>query len=664
MKKIKFFALMSAIALTGAVGFTACSSSEDATEPTTDVNPTYDGTSVRTDFAFNISKASNGATRMTADNVQEGSPVTFLGMKDMYLLPFSAVPAAGSSTNYTEGSVRNYALGVLSGLSESQSSKVYSLTIPVGTNNFLFYGRAAGAASTDAGRPGANFQKGIVDWSSLTNATGTTDAISFGLTSIATSLGSDAAKIEAYLNAIAGASYTDGTTTKTWAGTVADAGTDGNYAGLAQMYTKFTTNINQYAGSTESVTRLVLDIYRTAYAIHAQSSIAMVQNIAKEICKAIETAVNGVNLSVVNGSTAITIAGNADVTTAESWTATLNGVNATFPANLNLPMGAAQLVWESNQFKYKVDASSNPSTNLGATSVKLADYRYPSELIYFDNSPLRATRSYKKADEYPKTVATWDELFQATTWEQTKVAATTRAVAMTNNVNYGVSMLVSNVKLASAAMTDNQMNIITGSSENQTITAVADGDKDIANKKSVFKVTGILVGGQPETVGWNMVPQSTATFRSVIYDKDVTFNTTALNATSATADNYTLVFDNFKSGTQDNVTIALEIVNDGCDFYGAEGLIPAGSTFYLLGTLDLTGRTLTTATRESTYRVTNESTTRVFVQDYKTTANITIGANGLSKAYSAIPDLRATEVLFGLSVDLKWTPGLTFDVTM
>ena len=657
---MKNFALMSAIALTGAVGFTACSSSEDATA---DVNPTFDGNSVRTDFAFNISKASNGATRMTADNVQEGSPVTFLGMKDMFLLPFSAVPAAGSSTNYTEGSVRNYALGELSGLSDNQSSKVYSLTIPVGTNNFLFYGRAAGDASSDASRPGANFQKGKVDWSSLTNATGAIDNISFGLTSIANTLGDDATHIAAYLNAIAGASYTDGTTAKTWAGTVADAGTDGNYAGLAQMYTKFTTNISQYAGSTESVTRLVLDIYRTAYAIHAQSSITMVQNIAEEICKAIETPVNGVNLSVVNGNTAITLAGNADVTTAESWTATLNGVVDNFPANLNLPMGAAQLVWESNQFKYKVDASSNPSTHLGTTSVKLADYRYPSELIFFDNSPLRATSSYKKADEYPKTVSTWDNLFQGTTWEQERVEATTRAVAMTNNVNYGVSMLVSNVKLTSAAMTDNQMHIISGSAANQTITAVADGNKDIATKKSVFKVTGILVGGQPATVGWNMVPQSTATFESVIYDKDVTYNTTALS-TTATSNNYTLVFDNFKSGTQDNVTIALEIVNDGCDFYGAEGLIPAGSTFYLLGTLDLTSKTLTTATRKSTYRVTNESTTRVFVQDYKTTANITIGADGLSKAYSAIPDLRATEVLFGLSVDLNWVPGLTFDVTM
>ena len=84
MKKIKFFALMSAIALTGTIGFTACSSSEDATEPTTNVNPTYDGTSVRTDFAFNITKASQGTTRMSSTNVQ-ATTGSFLGMTDMYL---------------------------------------------------------------------------------------------------------------------------------------------------------------------------------------------------------------------------------------------------------------------------------------------------------------------------------------------------------------------------------------------------------------------------------------------------------------------------------------------------------------------------------------------------------------------------------------------------
>ena len=93
-------------------------------------------------------------------------------------------------------------------------------------------------------------------------------------------------------------------------------------------------------------------------------------------------------------------------------------------------------------------------------------------------------------------------------------------------------------------------------------------------------------------------------------------------------------------------------------------MIPNGHTFYLCGELNPSGKTFTKATRNNTYRVTQEETARVFIQDYKTIANITIGSDALQKAYNTIPDLRAAEVLFGLSVDLKWESGMTFDVEM
>ena len=51
---------------------------------------------------------------------------------------------------------------------------------------------------------------------------------------------------------------------------------------------------------------------------------------------------------------------------------------------------------------------------------------------------------------------------------------------------------------------------------------------------------------------------------------------------------------------------------------------------------------------------------RVFIQDYTTTANFTI--NSLKNAYVTIPDLRASKLQLGLSVDLTWQSGLTFNV--
>lgn len=687
MKKIKYFGLMGAIALTSAIGFTACSSDDSATA---DVNPTYDGTSVRTDFAFNVTKASQD-TRMSGKNVQEGTGNGFLGMKEMYLLPFDDVPSAASETNYTSGSVRNYALGTLnntSDITQEKSSKVYSLTLPVGTNNFLFYGKADGETTPNG--LGRNFEKGAVT-SNLNNSVFKTSDIHFDLTSITTSLDKDGTEKDAtyiaqYLTNIANAQYTDNSTNPAtvikWSETVDKATTDGTYSAIALLYTKFTTNITQYAGSKEAVERLVFDLYKTAYAINAQSSVEDVQNIAKAICKAIETPYNNVVLKVQKSKSItdeVSIDDNVEASTASDWVATLEGTHFTtdasdinvkhyFPANLGLPMGAAQLNWDGAKFEYKTtqDIGNYPVTPTSATT-SITDFRYPSEIIYFDNSPLRATNEYKQVIDYPVTTSDWDNLYQTETWPQTAVAATTRAVAMTNNVNYGVALLETTVKLASTSLTDNMAAIIGGKATNQTITAV---EANPTGTNSVFKVTGVLVGGQPSQVGWNMIPTSNANYNSVIYDKDVTF-TGPLSTTSDNTKNYTVVFDNYDPDGQKDVLIALEIVNDGCDFYGAEGLIPAGNTFYLIGKLQLTGSTnnwsgenAVKANRKPSYRITNENTKRVFVQDYKTIANLTLKDDALKRAYSAIPDLRATEVLFGLSVDLKWESGLQFNVNM
>ena len=649
---------MGAIALTSAIGFTACSSDDSATA---DVNPTYDGTSVRTDFAFNVTKASQD-TRMSGTNTQESG--NFLGMKRMFLLPFNVEPEANKTTN-----ANIFYLGNLTDteISSEPSKKIYALTLPVGTNNFLFYGTSAAS--------GTNFQKGIVSsnfWSvsgdvetpSGSSAQMNTDNIYFELTSIANNLGTDATNIAAYLTAIAN--------TTGWKETTTTAQTDGTYSALAKLYNQFISDLTQYAGSAEAIKRLILDLYKSAKAINANSSVTAIQTIANAICTSIDTDKNGLKITIT-----------ASDANPDNWTATFTGfTDEQFPSGvgdgkLNLPMGAAQLEWNSNKFQYRVDASSNPSTNLGTTTTAaITDYRYPAEIIYFDNSPLIATNQYKQVSDYPKTCAKWDAVHGTdgafdNTWTQQSVAADTRAVAMTNNVNYGVALLETTVKLEKAYLKDNMKGIIKGDAEDQTINVVTNNnDKSIADKKSIFKVTGVLVGGQPAQVGWNMI-SSTTDYNSVIYDNDVTFKETALS-TSPTAENYTVVFDNYATtGDQKDVLIALEIVNDGCDFYGAEGLIPAGNTFYLLGKLQLThstnnwsGENAVKANRPTTYRITEEGTKRVFVQDYKTIANLTLKDDALKRAYSAIPDLRATEVLFGLSVDLKWVSGLQFNVDM
>ena len=86
MNRINNYVLNGAIALLSTAGLVACSS-DDVTEAP--VNPTYDGKSVKTQFAINIATPSNGKTRMSAENTQNGG--NFLGMENIYLIPFDDI---------------------------------------------------------------------------------------------------------------------------------------------------------------------------------------------------------------------------------------------------------------------------------------------------------------------------------------------------------------------------------------------------------------------------------------------------------------------------------------------------------------------------------------------------------------------------------------------
>lgn len=677
MRKIKYFALMSVIALTSAVGFTACSSSDDAIAEN---NPTFDGTSVRTDFAFSVSSGAMGTTRMSGTNTLQADN-SFLGMKDMYLLPFSLgktgdvlnVPANGSTTNITNGTGKNFPLGTLTGITAAQSSKVYSLQLPVGTDNFLFYGTVDNSNVTELTQRGALT-------STLANTIGNTNDISFSLVPISANLGDDQAKLESYLSTIAKAHIGDTGSETWWYDTPETAQTDGAYTTLATLYDNFTTIGDTRAGSAEAILRTVLDLYATAKGIIMVGNAPAsgneddandVYKIAKAICTAITTG------DGTTGCYKVTITEETPSDPA-TWTAAWSGLtNTNFPRNLQLPMGAAQLSYNTSDHTFSYKTSPNYTIE-SAAGVALGSINYPAELIYFDNSPLRATDSYKQVDNFPKTVVKWDaDLGTAdgfsSDWSGTRVEPSTRAVAMQNNVNYGVALLETKIMMATGIasnMIDNMKALYPSASDNQT---------DIDGTK--FEVTGILIGGQPARVGWDMtnpgLPNVTSNtngkevFDNVIYDQVIPFST-AIPVGQLSNPIYTLVLDNYtttSSESQKSVRFALELVNkSGKDFYGKEGLIPAGHTFYLCGELNPNASTgvtnYTKATRPTSYRITKEDKQRVFMQDYKTVVEVTISDDALQKAYSSIPDLRATEILFGLSVDLKWETGVKFEVEM
>ena len=574
MIKLDKFALMGAFVLTGALGFTACSSDDIADiEP----NPTFDGESVKTQFAINIPYV-KGGTRMSSETVQQNN--NFRGMQDIYLV--STTGSTATDFSYITG------LGNITALDKPGSGndgnyKLYSdVNIPTGTKYFHFYGQAL-----KSGTP-ANMDNGVIETNLTTAAS--RDAIEFKLRTInsdntTTTFSEGMENMVDYLNAVATA-----------------FGTPTDPSELKTLYDEF---IKMKAASANSLLIAMQTLY---------------DNLPSTGADAVKTAILGESNSVmsVNGSGKL------------SWNTTNYAAN--FPENVGLPEGVAMVEWNSGESKF---VQAVPGGN--SYTVDAAKICYPAALYYYIGTNAKTYTS--EYNSWPNSSAAWE----SETWSGwgDEVTATTRTVALEDNVQYAVGNLKTTVRCTAGSLPDNADEL--GPLGNVNYVPVGDG----------FPVTAIIVGGQPDKVGYDFTGGTPTTFDYNIYDK-FPANTVAKNETTASNANYTLVLDNSKDGnTNKTVYFALELTNNsGINFYGHDGLIANGMKFYLIGELDPTKATFSGDT--------GAKPTNVFTKDYVTTANVSISS--LADAYVTIPDLRAERLSLGLSVDLTWQNGLVFDV--
>ena len=596
MKKLSSFFLMGTVALAGLGVMSSCSSDDLGNDSTTNPGETK---AVKTQFALNIPRA-NGGTRMSGDNAQANK--NFLGMQDIRMYSFQGEPTA-SSTSTAKFTLANIA----SGISETASSKIYSdVSVPVGTTHFLFYAHAP-QGTTDADK----FAKGVLTFTAPTTDATATSGISAALVAVK---GTDATSQTDLLNIINGVAGVNG-----WA----TAGADTK---LGKLYTQY---IKAKAGSANSIRFTLQSLYNSLSGVisaadDAQKTVA--ENIRKEIDKSFTptTGTDGyVTLEYKEGSP-----------------------YSTYPNNINLPDGAVQLSFDAtNKFTYAATSSLTGIQNLNASKVC-----FPASIYYFQSSDLAATAVELDASKWPTSTTAWtgtaapwlkDANSLADGWTS-DVKATTRSIAMRMNINYGVANLATTVKCGAASLPDNT---------DLTVTDPSEFAGTVAVPTEGFTVTGLLIGGQPTKVGFNFQPASNDAFAYTVYDKNLN-GIVAMNGVASTP-NYTIVLPNDKGrgvADQNPVNVAIELTNNsGVAFRGADGIIPAGGKFYLVGQLNPDAKTIEGVTNPA-----------VFMSDYMTTMNLTI--TSLKSAYNTIPDLRSTKLQLGLSVDLDWQAGLQFDV--
>ena len=612
MKKVKFFGLAGFILLASGAGFSSCSS--DSADPTGGTGVA--GQVVKTQFAINIPYGNNSSanqakkvTRMT-DAITQQSGKPFRGISDILLLTFSGDPSSTGNKIATKvhkiGEDNN-------AYDQDDYRRLYrDIDIPVGTDYMIFYGTAKKANTTSSFTYGKT--NNIDTYETETDLTKRNFKLST-ITNVDFANHQAANDIIAALNDIAKSSGTDGTNAVAWADVI-----DSKYDAvtwitkserdfLKKYYEKF---INLSAGSQYSVKAFITKL----------KSILIGEGTEADLSKKYLTK------SIVDNC-------DAALTKIES---------LSFPRDLSLPDGVAKIHWNStkNSFEYYTAGSEVFSTGNIINYNKIC---YPAELSYFvKTSTMVSDKEMSHVNDFPDYNKWTTDISQAWpiggTFENAEVSSSTRTVALRDPVQYSVAVLQSTVKCADATLKDN------GQSKGGL-----EQDQDVTVNTVGFPVTGILIGGQPESVDWKYEPTSTETFANTIYDQNM--NGTITAGTTASNANYTLVFDN-KSTDKKPVFVTIELENNsGMDFYGNDGIILNGAKFYLVGKLDPEA---TTGTTKPT------GVDRVFVQDHITKANFNI--TNLKGAYNCIPDLRTSGINVGLAVDLSWQDGITFNVDL
>lgn len=602
MKKVKFFGLAGFILLASGAGFSSCSSdSADSTGGTG-----VAGQVVKAQFAINIPYGNNSSanqakkvTRMTTNMTQQNNH--FRGISDIVLLTFDGDPATEATRIINIGTDGN-------AYAQDEYRRLYrDIEIPVGTSYIAFYGKASRNTETD-------FEAGKISDEGTSETT--LANISHKLTPISSTADfttdEDAIAIINALNDIANAQVTDGTSTYAWA-TISGLTTLPSWlTGQEQEFLvdRYNSFIKLTAGSKTSVTACIKSLEAALAGETPGANVPIEKLLTAEIYQKCQKALR-----------------------------TINGLG-NFPGKFNLPDGAAALSWSSGRFAYSVPGSANFVTGNKINYQKIC---YPAELSYFVNTKtMVSNQDMSSLNDFPSynewTNNTGADWTTKNNFSESAVTNTTKTVGLKDPVQYSVAVLQSTVKCDAATLKDN------GQSKGGL---KADQDVPV---NSGFPVTGILIGGQPESVNWKYEP-TTETFANTIYDQNM--NGTITAGTTASTSNYTLVFDN-KSTDKKPVFVTIELTNNsGMDFYGNDGIILNGAKFYLVGKLDPDA---TTGTTKPT------GVDRVFVQDHITKANFNI--TNLKGAYNCIPDLRTSGINVGLAVDLSWQEGITFNVDL
>lgn len=431
MKKFNQLAYAGTLMLAGTLGFAACSSDDDMAN----VNPSYDGESVKTQFAINI-PANSTKSRMTSGKAQEGG--AFLGMQDIKLIPMTL---SGSETA-ADKDLHAQDLSNINKTGWDNSTihaKMYNnVEMALGVNHAVFYGAAI--YESEADETGLTYNAG-------TTVGGTT------FTLVSPYLSTEVTNIQAYLLDIING--VDGVLT---AGALTSAGVQTLQEVYRGQYTG--PQYRVIAGSSAKILAMLQDLYNSCEKGKADDSAHATEyeNVMTKI------------------DYYFTVEGTVDNRTL-TYDTTVSGyvTNANnYPTCAKIPQGAVAIQFNGAAFAYTT-SDINAGSNFNMTHV--ANYRKPASLNYFVETPVKTLDSEWLATNL-SSAGSWATVVSAYTGN--KVTSSTRSMILEKPVQYGVADLEAKVIASGATLQDESGAVKTIGSDLKITGILIGGQKDVA----------------------------------------------------------------------------------------------------------------------------------------------------------------------------------------
>ena len=585
------------------------------------IDDSVETVNVRFVFSMLPQQTKKAKTRMSSDVVQQTGMDR--GIDDARMLCYKGYPTASSTKIGEMIEFKNHEDDIISSdTTSSEVSEFRQVGVPVGTTHFGFYGTASGYSSTHEDR----MKYGVIEVEGLSRTSyHGNSGIRFKPVQICKSEadfgGSTAgAKLLALLNELMAVTSNEAAPNDRWE-TANDIYLSDAYKSIIELKTLSSHHVALMLAAVNKVVS------------HTPEG-----SPGRQLADAIKTKIASVC---------------ATAPTETSMTADLKEEYLGFPADIHLPVGAARITWDATQKKFIVPDVQAYGKQFDILS--LNDYCYPMNLQYQVLSDIVASDSIVSMPTSSEETALsekWKNLIDSLyKGASTVVQQSTQSVAMKQQVNYAVGKLALKTRIATS---DNMY----------------DAKGKLVDVSNGFTLKGYIIGGQRE-VDYNFQPVA-GSKEYAIYDTDLNGGAQQVKRHYFTEENFIL---GLGTSSDKDIQIALELVNNGNDFQGADGVIMHGATFYLVANL---------APKEGQNYISG-SIDQVFCRDKATTVALTIEGGypdtdgdgkpdpglddygrvkplkGLATATYGMPRLDVPKPTLGLSVNLSWGDGLWFD---